>query len=475
MEQDSAPQLVKAKLGSEKSAGPKSCPDGKQTGTASFDFKSPSRFALIQTVQREKNGSLTKYLRISGVIYVKPAAEKLESKLKVDVETSFSDKDLLEATSFESREDSLTIETPNYIENKEDGSSQPCVYILATIWVNEDADLDILKLETQSLSVVIQEGLAIKAKAVTVKTVAGFVKFPKEDFTKTTVNPRNTIVETISGSITGTFPLYDLLAIRTRSGTIIVNIDPKSVLKSDPGPANLQIRSISGSINAETAVLRGGDSSKIPNRNYVSSLTSASGSLFCRIIHGTNTQLSTVSGNIDAKLSPYGDPQKTSIIKHRSTTGTSSVMVLPSVSNPGDALKQFSGEYNTVSGALAIEYPAEWEGTVSGSTVSGAIEVDWPGLKGSTSGLVPKKYQGVKGNGAGKLIFKGVSGSVSLKGTRGESTQEEKKPEEKRQEEKKSEETKPEEKKTKGSGPPAGWPFTGEQWNLPGFMQGFGL
>ena len=81
-------------------------------------------------------------------------------------------------------------------------------------------------------------------------------------------------------------------------------------------------------------------------------------------------------------------------------------------------LRNFYASYSGISGSIRVVYPSQWEGTVEGSTVSGHIGVQWPGLKtvDEGGGWESKSFQGVKGTGNGVLTFKAVSGNVELRG-----------------------------------------------------------
>jgi len=62
---------------------------------------------------------------------------------------------------------------------------------------------------------------------------------------------RRTILRSSSNSISGSYPLYDLLSVSTQSGSISVDVSPHSASSQDPlQPATLELRSNSGRVHA---------------------------------------------------------------------------------------------------------------------------------------------------------------------------------------------------------------------------------
>jgi len=90
----------------------------------------------------------------------------------------------------------------------------------------------------------------------------------------------------------------------------------------------------------------------------------------------------------------------------------------PSISHPSAPLRQLYSLYRTVSGSVDVFYPAQWQGTVEGSSLSGSVDLEWDGLEvvedRSENGY--RKIKAVRGHGEGMLGIVVDSGSVTLKG-----------------------------------------------------------
>ena len=85
-------------------------------------------------------------------------------------------------------------------------------------------------------------------------------------------------------------------------------------------------------------------------------------------------------------------------------------------------MKKLYSEHRGFSGSLNLWYPAQWQGTVKASTLSGSIDLDWDGLKvvkDEKKGWVRRSVEAVRGNGESELVISGKSGSVNLGGDSG--------------------------------------------------------
>lgn len=246
----------------------------------------------------------------------------------------------------------------------------------------------------------------------------------------TSTNPRETVIDLQSGSVTGSYSLYDLLSIHTASGHIDITISLHNASTDDPQkPAVLRLSTASGSIRVRISPLSSSSSSsssrssspaKIPDREYETELSSRSGSLDAVLVHGTHTSLKTNSGSIVASLSPYGAAANStrSEISTSSNSGHTEVTVHPLLGDAAAPLRQLYADYRHGSGGLVLSYPSTWEGTAQGTTASGGIDVHWEGLRvvRDRKGGVSREFEAVKGDGDGVLRFKGSSGHVELSG-----------------------------------------------------------
>ncbi|KIV89365.1 hypothetical protein, variant [Exophiala mesophila] len=204
-----------------------------------------------------------------------------------------------------------------------------------------------------------------------------------------------------SHSITGSFKLYDLLDLSTKSGSISITVEVQPGEK----PAHMRLSTSSGSINVRVVQFEGAGrwlswaSSKIAkpveglnslDRMFVTEISTNSGSVNGNVLHGNGgtTSISTSSGSIN--LSFYvvgvssGDP--TSKITTNSKSGSQNIKVIPyarfadsySEQASTSAIRAMQNLHRiSGSGSITVKYPSEWEGrlhieqTGSGSMMAG--------------------------------------------------------------------------------------------------------
>jgi len=93
---------------------------------------------------------------------------------------------------------------------------------------------------------------------------------------------REAYIDVQRSTVSGTFGLRDVLSIKSRSGSMSVDINPKPQFKNRPRPAVLKVESRSGAVNIQYP----GNTADIPDRDYRSTIISRSGSLSGKILHG---------------------------------------------------------------------------------------------------------------------------------------------------------------------------------------------
>ncbi|MCJ1287521.1 hypothetical protein MMC26_006873 [Xylographa opegraphella] len=421
--------------GFEESPGnaPASCPEGIYSSNATLSFSSPPDFTLVEETKGldwDDNKNY-RHIRSSGEIHIRPATEHLEAEVRVELTMHYSDQIILNEVQFKNSHAGLQIFSPSVLPGGSPISSRPCIYMVINMWIKSGIRLDSLKIQSQTMKIVFHERLRLNTDEIKARTLAGSIEFPAGKSTKVDVNPREINIGTGSGSVSGTFPLYDLLNISTQSGSIKINVEPKDALGSKPVPAVLKLHTVSGTIHVDTPMLLLEDgtflTSNVPVRDYQTDITSSSGSLHAGIVHGSRLNMQTSSGSITGVLSPYGSLDDDSHLTVSDGSGSVDMTILSSISNPGKPMRNFYSEYKCTTGSLRLHYPEEWEGTVEGETISGNIKTDWPGMRiirnGDRDGhYFTKKFKGLVGHGDGLLHFGCVSGSVGLFGATGDNS-----------------------------------------------------
>jgi hypothetical protein len=187
-------------------------------------------------------------------------------------------------------------------------------------------------------------------------------------------------------SISGTYPLYDLLDLKTLSGSISVTIVPH------PGnvPAVLRLSSTSGSIRIkiDKSYLNAAEIATHQhalNRTFDTQISSISGSVGGSILvgGGGQTTVTARSGSLDLAIYPVNvdNGSKESTLSTSTASGSSHVKVHDPVF--GGKLTQLVANHQcTGSGSMGIKYPSTWEGEIHALSVgSGSVSVKGQGLK----------------------------------------------------------------------------------------------
>ena len=207
-----------------------------------------------------------------------------------------------------------------------------------------------------------------------------------------------------------------MLDISTVSGSIDVDVEPKDAAEDKVQPAILRLSSKSGSIRALTSIV------SVPARDYQTTVKTLNGGIDATLLHGSYTSLRSLNGRINADLHPYGHNNTRTYINTNCQSGSTDVTVHSSVSHPNDPIRKLRSEHHGLSGSINLWYPAQWQGKISGSTLSGSIDVEWDGTKvirDEKKGWVKRIVEAVRGEGESELTFSSKSGSLSLGGDSG--------------------------------------------------------
>jgi hypothetical protein len=221
-------------------------------------------------------------------------------------------------------------------------------------------------------------------------------------------------------SISGTYPLYDLLDLKTTSGSISVTIVPH------PGnvPAVLRLESTSGSITIkiDKSYLNAAEIATHQdalNRTFDIQISSLSGSISGSVLvgGGGKTIATARSGSLGLAIYPVNidNGSAESTLSTSTTSGSSSIKV----HNPlfGGKLTQLVANHqSTGSGSMSIKYPSTWEGGIHVLSIgSGSVSARGQGLKfeqygkkevvGWRGGENNRKVIDVKTLGSGSVNF----------------------------------------------------------------------
>lgn len=226
-------------------------------------------------------------------------------------------------------------------------------------------------------------------------------------------NPRSIIINKASGSVTGTFELYDAVRITTIAGSINITIILQpAAAASYHTPPELKLSSSTGDITVHTLlppashlVLNPLD--QVPDRQYITAIETRSGNITATLPHSKKTSIHTVGGNIHACLYPVGSTSTPSHIDVRNASGSTQLMLYPHIKQPAAPLRMVSGEYYGTTGSLNIVYPLTWEGNIISKMNNGMVKHHWPGLRVVRGG---PRFTAKKGDAIG------LFGEISIHG-----------------------------------------------------------
>jgi hypothetical protein len=221
-------------------------------------------------------------------------------------------------------------------------------------------------------------------------------------------------------SISGTYPLYDLLDLKTLSGSISVTIVPH------PGnvPAVLRLSSTSGSIGIkiDKSYLNGAGIASHQdalNRTFDIQISALSGSIGGNILvgGGGQTMVTARSGSLDLAVYPVNvnSGSAESTLSTSTASGSSSIKVHDPIFG-GKLTQLVANHQSTASGSMMIKYPSTWEGGIHALSVgSGSVSVRGQGLQYERQGSREvvgwrgsennKKVINVKTLGSGSISF----------------------------------------------------------------------
>jgi hypothetical protein len=242
----------------------------------------------------------------------------------------------------------LKVSTPQHANL--DSVGPHCISLEITAWLPEGARLSNLQVTSETLALRVLEDLNINMSGdAHFGTISGSVSFPKFEGLKGkgkskddpsfsipghTFNSRRVEVETVSGSINGLYPLYDLLGLYSQSGSINVGVLPHSADPAAPSPARLEVKTSSSSVNVHLPVLgQGSPKFTPPAREYYTQVQSTAGSISGSYYLGSSTTFKSTSGSLGLNVLPvvhsYGESySKVGDFETRTESGTTNIEIL---------------------------------------------------------------------------------------------------------------------------------------------------
>lgn len=395
----------------------------------------------------------------------------------------------------------LTLTSPRYADRYT--SKIECLYVIVTAWFPEDIEIPSMLFDSPTLNLALSDVKVNVTSRARFTTASGSIWFATGDEAETqalldSTHPalcskpggikitsakiaefqlasRRTTVETISGDITGTYPLLDDLIISSESGDVVVFVSPQAASKVFPAPADLEVQTASGDIYVEFpvtdnhlgALLKTPLRQTIPDqsvrvRDYITRVHSTSGKIKGFFYLGSESNFKTTSGDIEV----YGLPilpvdEGTSkiplnIFETHTVSGATDLIIREPILfsaiftentlgiplsigendpykiilRPTDAeakiivsskLRSLRSAHSSNTGMIKAKYPDAWQGSVHVKTVNGEIEVKGEGfrtVKEKTGWALREveKLRGVDGKREASTVdISNISGEVAFR------------------------------------------------------------
>ncbi|KAM0461733.1 hypothetical protein ACHAO4_000918 [Trichoderma viride] len=433
-------------------------------------FGTSKKLSIIQTIEKDGRNRRGPTPNVYGEVILQPVDTSSSGQIQLEVSTN--DEDLHVDVDFNKRDQQFKVTVPRWVDWREP-SWRPCIQIRITVSVPREAQLELFHVETVQLNVAVKDGFVLSSVTdAQIKTISGDVvtgSLSSGNVAPYTLASRSIIIDTVSGDVSGWFPLYDLLKIHSISGHIKTDLTPKASQDKKPEQAVLSIETVSGDIKVIEPLLRNKRDDDFPSRDYVVGVSSSSGQIVAELAFTSKAKIETISGDQRLTLLPlfgssssqpslstetksgntiltlleplwkegathigYYDPATPSKDKNSKLDNYDEPWIiihpeqqlddLPDVeltstvnaSGGGDGLTRLKSHHASISGDFRLNYPASWEGDFILTTLSGGQDIRGDDLHYKRSGGIIKRIEGTKGEGKSDLTIDSMSGREEL-------------------------------------------------------------
>jgi hypothetical protein len=365
---------------------------------ATFTFDKLEHFSLKEVLDNQ--GYIL--LDIHGTIILTASPPSQDAAIVVNVSMTSHNIEI-ESTSYYNTSNALKIDNPE-LKNRS-YFRRPSITLDINIYVKSGLHLSTSEIDTRHLHIEVDPSLDLAVSDRTIlSAVSGHINSP---IAPPKFRSREKYISSISGGIRGEYSLEDILSCTTSSGGIRIGVLPKEAGKQI-APAAFTAKTASGHCDVQFRTLGA------PEREYVVDVRTASGGVSGTYIHGVRTRIESGSGGKRVSVVPFGGERPSELVTE-GASGSSDVTVMAPLSG-GKTLGELRSVHRSVSGSLRLTYPREWAGSFEGSSVSGHLSAEGPGLdveRGGGPGL--KRVSGrSKVEGKAELSFSSVSGGARL-------------------------------------------------------------
>ncbi|KAL5113634.1 hypothetical protein ACEQ8H_008499 [Pleosporales sp. CAS-2024a] len=292
---------------------------------------------------------------------------------------------------------------PDGFDGMHKGSA--CLGMSLVIYMAAGVEIDTLTISSTHLGMQIHPGVDFSVKKST------RISLTKGTLDSTAFTSRETYLETISGSISGLYSLSDLVSVTTKSGSVNIQVEPKAATANSSPSAMFMVDAHSSSIRTDFKRRH------IPERDYQVYINTTVGSVDGTFIHGSRTEIHSITGFVHADLLPFKSGDYASTIHTRTDSGQTTVTLQTPYQAKNMPLTGLLSTHKTTSGELDLNYPQEWVGHINGTSLSGALHLQGKDVQllGESDRPQHNHVEAQKGSGGGKLQFDTVIGECKIK------------------------------------------------------------
>ncbi|EUC34043.1 hypothetical protein COCCADRAFT_36202 [Bipolaris zeicola 26-R-13] len=382
---------------------PSKCGKEYRVKTEWYDFGKPSELNIQEAIH-QLDGS---YKRVAGWIHIAQApAEQAPGTVQVKMSYAISSTVDINSVPYTQTPSGLTIGDPSFPDGF-DGvrPGKACLGMSVVIYVAPGVSMKTLKVSSNHMGMQVHNGANFTV------TDSTSISLTTGTLDAGAFYSRQTHLQTISGSISGMYALFDLLSVKTKSGSVNINVEPQEAANGSSSPAVFMVDTLSGSIRTDFK------RKHIPERDYKTFINTTVGSVDGTFIHGSRTEINSIAGLVTADIVPFKSGDYQSEIYTQTHSGQTSLTLRTPYKAKKTPMTGLVSTHLSTSGALDITYPEEWTGHVDGTSLNGALHLQGKGLELLNENDTPGKnhVEAKKGDGASTLSFDTTSGECQIK------------------------------------------------------------
>jgi hypothetical protein len=382
---------------------PTSCGKEYNVKVEEYDFGASKELNIQEAMHRLDKS----YKKVYGWIHVvrappSQAPGTIQARLSYALSPSVNVDSIKRA----STASSLVIGDPSYVDGF-DGvhKGSACLGMSLVVYMAAGLEIETLNIAATHMGMQIHNGVDFSV------TNSTHVSLTKGTLDAAAFKSRETYLETISGSISGLYSLYNLVSVTSKSGSVNIEVEPMPATAESSPSAVFMVDAHSSSVRTDFK------RKHIPERDYQVYINTTVGSVDGTFIHGSRTEINSVAGFVNADLLPYKSGGYASTINTRTDSGQTSVTLRTPYKAKHVSMTGLTSIHKTTSGELDLTYPQEWMGQINGTSLSGALHLEGQDLQLLGENDEPRQnhVEAKKGTGGGKLEFDTVSGECKIK------------------------------------------------------------